>query len=176
MPEKNSLTPVNPGAFGVTIDQKSILLHIIYNDYIVPFNFMLSKELYGTIFSFPPGSKPHESIWTYQGQRISWDPFGKTGTEKCKRKIEIYIKNKDYDNVLRANLDLNCASVRGKIHWVKFEELTIELFEEGNTFATDEYNKWLLKEGPKLLLTLNYIWNENKFIKASPNKSMNQKG
>ena len=130
----------------------------------------------GQFFSFPPESKPHESSWTYQGQIIAWDPFGKTGTDKCKRKIEIYIKNKNDDNVLRDNFDLNCASLRGKIHWVKFEKLTIELFEEGNKFANDEYNKLLLKEGPKLLITLNYVWNENKFIKATQNQSFQRTG
>lgn len=139
------------------------------------FNSCYRRSYSGQFFSFPPGSNPHESSWTYQGQIIAWDPFGKTGTEKGKRKIEIYIKNKNDDNVLRDNFDLNCASIRAKIHWVKFEELTIELFEEGNKFATDEYNKWLLKKGPKLLLTLNYVWNENKFIKAAPNQPMNQK-
>ncbi len=129
---------------------------------------------YTTIsFSYPPNSEPHENNWAYIGQILTWDPLGNKSTEKGKRKIEIKIKDKNNKNVLHDTFELECASVDRNIHWEKFENLNIELFEKGNQFATDEYNERLIKEGPMHLLTLNYIWNGNGFIKKTPNKAMN---
>ena len=42
---------------------------------------------------------------------------------------------------------------------------SIELFEEGNQFFTDEYNKKLEKGGPRHLQILPYACNGNEFIK-----------
>jgi hypothetical protein len=51
---------------------------------------------------------------------------------------------------------------------------SIELFEEGNQFFTDEYNKKLVKEGPRHLLILTYAWDGNEFIKTTLNQSVEQ--
>ena len=118
-------------------------------------------------FSYPPSSAPHEDNWTYSGLILAWDPLGKRPTEKGIRKIEIRIKDKDNKVVLKDQLELDCASIDRKIHWEKFDNLTIELFERGNEYAEDEYNRGLVKEGPKHLLTLKYHWNGTRFKRST---------
>lgn len=124
-----------------------------------------SRSYSGFYFSYPAESKPHENNWTYFGKITVWDPFGKKATERAKRKIEIYVYNKNEEKVLYDSIELITASLEKEIIWDKFETLTIKLYERGNEFSSDEYNKKLIKEGKRHLITLKYFWNGNKFIR-----------
>jgi hypothetical protein len=119
------------------------------------------------VFSFPPGSKPHQDNWTYLCKVIDWAPFGKASVEKGKRKIDIIIHDKSKINVLQDTLEIESASIETKIKWYKFEHITLSLYERGNEYAKDEYNKRLIKEGRKHLVTLSYVWNGEKYTKKS---------
>ena len=81
------------------------------------------------------------------------------------RKIEIFIYDKKENKLLHDEIILDCASLEREISWDKFDSLTIKLYERGNQFANNEYNKKLIKEGQRHLITLNYSWNGNKFTK-----------
>jgi hypothetical protein len=124
-------------------------------------------------FSYPPESKPHETNWEYFGKIISLDPRGKSPVEKGKRKVEIVIIDKAQNKILKDKLELECASLRSKIQWSKFEEITIKIYEVGNQYAEDDYNKKLIKNGPNLLITLSYFWDGKQFklIKTTQNQS-----
>ena len=126
-----------------------------------------SRSYSGQIFSFPPGSKPHENDWTYLCKVIDWAPRGKNATEKGKRKIQIIIHDKNKNNVLWDEFELESASIESKIQWIKFENVTLDLYERGNEYAEDDYNKKLIKSGPKHLITLNYVWDGKKYIRSS---------
>ena len=67
--------------------------------------------------------------------------------------------------LLHDEIELVSSMLDKKIIWNKFESLQIMLYESGNEYAEDEYNKKLVKEGPRHLITLNYYWNGSKFIK-----------
>jgi hypothetical protein len=116
-------------------------------------------------FSYPPDSQPHENNWTYICKVIDWQQTGKRQVEKGKRKIEIIINDRNKNNVLEDTLEIESASIETKIQWAELEQLTLDLYEVGNEYAEDEYNKQLIKEGPKHLITLNYVWDGKKYIK-----------
>jgi hypothetical protein len=44
---------------------------------------------------------------------------------------------------------LDSASFEREIIWNEFENLQISLFERGNKYAEDEYNKRLIREGQR---------------------------
>jgi hypothetical protein len=117
-------------------------------------------------FSYPPDSKPHENDWTYFCKIIIWDPFGNRPVEKGKRKIEIVINDKNKNKVLEDKFEIESASVETKIKWMELKQITFDLYEVGHKHAEDEYNKLLIKEGPKHLVTLNYICSGKKYIKS----------
>jgi hypothetical protein len=117
-------------------------------------------------FSFPPGSKPHESNWTYICKVIDWQQIGKNHVEKGKRNIEIIISDKNKKNVLEDSFEIESASIRTNIKWLQLKHLTLELYEVGNKYADDEYNKNLLNKGPRHLITLNYVWDGEKYVKS----------
>ena len=99
-------------------------------------------------------------------QVIDWAPWGKKATEKGERKIQIIITDKNKTNVLREELVLESASIKSKIKWDNLESLTLDLYEIGNQFAEDHYNKQLIKEGPRHLITLSYEWDGKKYINS----------
>ena len=45
------------------------------------------------------------------------------------------------------------------------------MYEVGNEYAEDEYNQQLIKEGPKHLITLHYVWDGIKYIKSDIEQS-----
>lgn len=128
--------------------------------------FSCSRSYNGQYFSFPPGSKPHENNWTYLCKVISWDPVGKEPTDKGNRKIQIIIHDKEKNNLLRDEFELVSASINSRIKWENRKHLNLEIYERGNQFAEDDYNKQLIKEGPRHLITLSYVWVGNKYIKS----------
>ena len=68
-------------------------------------------------------------------------------------------------------MELESASIDCKIQWSEFERLTLNLYESGNKFANDEYNMSLIKEGPKHLITLTYVWDADKYVKSNTEQS-----
>jgi len=129
------------------------------------FLFACSRSYSGFFFSYPADSKPHENNWTYLGKIIAWDPFLKKPTDKGIRKIQIIVQDKEKNVVLEDKLEFNCAPISREIIWSTLEKLNIKIYERGNPFAEDEYNKRLIKEGPRLLISLLYIWDGEKYIK-----------
>ncbi|MFZ5564048.1 MAG: hypothetical protein ACOZBW_08335 [Thermodesulfobacteriota bacterium] len=126
-----------------------------------------SRSYSGEFFSFPPRSKPHENNWTYLCQVTNWAPFGKNATERGNRKIQIIVNDKNKTKMLEDEFELVSASIRSKITWERIEKLSLDLYEVGNKFAEDDYNKKLIEEGPRHLITLNYIWDGKKYIKSN---------
>ncbi len=129
------------------------------------FLYSCARSYSGQYFSFPPGSEPHENDWTHLCKIIVWDPFGKRPIERGKRKIQVFIQDKDKNNVLTDKFVLESASIESKVRWEKFERITLYIYEVGNKFAEDDYNKRLIKAGPKHLITLRYLWDGKKYIK-----------
>ncbi|MBP7434149.1 hypothetical protein KA996_11455 [bacterium] len=112
-------------------------------------------------FSFPPGSKAHENNWEYYGKVIV-TCYEKKFTNKNEKTVEIKINDREKKLLLEDKFKFDAASIEAKVEWEKFEEITVELLEEGNQFSEDEYNKQLLKNGPKSLRKLKYIYNPTK--------------
>jgi hypothetical protein len=109
-------------------------------------------------FSYPPGSKPHESNWQYTALVIvssNKSPI----TKKSKKYVKIKVYDKYKTNLLTDEFEVISASITANVVWDKFDELNIELFEEGNEFADDSYNKSLVSYGPKKLLNKFYRYN-----------------
>jgi hypothetical protein len=92
--------------------------------------------------------------------------LGKKATDKGNRKIQIIITDKNKANVLKGAFELESASIESKIKWEQMESLSLDLYEIGNRFAEDEYNKKSIKESPKHLITLNYVWDGKKYIRG----------
>ncbi len=115
-------------------------------------------------FSFPPGSKPHESSWQYMALVIVSSDESPI-TSKSKKVIEIKVNDRSNTVFLDDNYEFICASLRANVVWEKFEEIKVELFEVGNEYAKDLYNKQLLKSGPNRLLVATYQYDQkhNKF-------------
>lgn len=126
-----------------------------------------SRGYSGQHFSYPPGSKPHEDNWQYAGVVRQWEPLFKSIAEKGKRKVDIVVTTKDYRKVLEDSFHVESAGLRPRITWNRFAELVIVLYEEGNQFADDEYNKKLIREGPRKIAILLYDWNGEGFVKKS---------
>lgn len=125
-----------------------------------------SRTYSGQYFSFPPGTKPHENNWEYLCKIINWQQLGKHPVEKGKRKIEITINDKDKNKVLEDAFEIESASIETKIKWEKFEKISLDLYEVGNQYADDDYNKQLITTGPRHLTTLKYVWDGKKYIKS----------
>jgi hypothetical protein len=116
-------------------------------------------------FSYPPGSKPHETNWTYLLKVISWDPRGMHPVERGKRDIDIIINDKTKNTILEDKIELESASIRSEVRWTNFERLTLDIYEVGNEYANDSYNKKRIAKGRKLLKTLIYVWDGKKYIR-----------
>ncbi len=120
----------------------------------------------GQFFSFPPGSKPHTNDWLYLGDiTITSDKLPLTA--KSNRNVNIKINDKNKRLFLNEDLTFNCASIRANIVWNEFEKIIIELYEEGNPYSEDEYNKQLIISGSNHLITLIYKYDpkNKKFIR-----------
>ena len=128
----------------------------------------------GYHFSYPPGSEPHENNWTHLGKILVWDPYGKGTTDRAEKKVEITIVDKNKKNILRHKIKQTSASISQEVYWEEFGRITIKLFEVGNKYAEDQYNKHLVEQGPKHLITLSFSWDGDKFV-YTPNKSLKER-
>jgi hypothetical protein len=118
-------------------------------------------------FSFPPGSKPHENDWEYTALIIVSSRKSPI-TKKSKKNVHVRVYDKNKTKYLNDDLEFIGASIDAKIIWNKFEKIEIEIFEVGNKYADDQYNKQLLKSGPNSLLEITYKYESetNKFKRA----------
>ena len=112
------------------------------------------------LFSYPPGSKPHEDNWEYFGKVVFYDKERGPLIYKSKKYLNIVIYGRDKNEVLKDMLTFHCAMIEATIVWEEFEDLQISLFEEGSESAGDDYNKELLEKGPVLLIDLKYKFNK----------------
>jgi hypothetical protein len=124
-------------------------------------------------FSFPPGSKPHEDNWEYTALIIV-SSRKRPITKRSKKNIQIKVYNKSKAIFLDDNFEFISASIEANIVWEKFEEIRVGLIEVGNKYADDQYNKQLLKSGPKSLLELTYKYEHEtkKFKRVKGEKSI----
>ncbi len=112
------------------------------------------------IFCFPPGSKPHEGDWQYETMIIVLSDE-RPLTSKSKKVVKIRIHDQNKTIFLNENFEFNCASIKANVLWNEFEQISIELFEEGNKFAKDKYNEQLMGSGPKRLIELMYQYDHD---------------
>jgi hypothetical protein len=110
-------------------------------------------------FSYPPGSKPHDNNWQYTALVIvssHKSPISK----KSRKYVKFMVYDKNKKNFLTDEYEFNSASITAHVVWVTFDELNIELFEVGNEFADDDYNKILIERGPNILLKILYKYDQ----------------
>ncbi len=110
-------------------------------------------------FSFPPGSKPHESNWQYMALIIVSSKKSPI-TSKSKKTVNIKIYDRSNTIFLDEAFEFTNASIRANIVWFKFEEFKVKLIEVGNKYAKDSYNKQLFKSAPNRLIELTYHWDQ----------------
>jgi len=124
-------------------------------------------------FSYPPSSKPHEDNWEYLGKVIVASNEVGALSKKSKKGVQIIVVNKLKQTVLSDDLKFVCGSIDAKIIWQQFEEIEITLYEIGNPYAEDEYNKELIVKGPNRIAHLEYLFDNvsKKFKKIKNNYS-----
>ncbi|MBU1342366.1 MAG: hypothetical protein KKE44_24965 [Proteobacteria bacterium] len=126
---------------------------------ILPIIFSCSNEYTTQHFSFPPGSMPSENNWEYTALTIV-SSKQKPITKKSKKNVRIKIYDKNKTIFLNDTFKFVSASIRTNVEWKEFKEIRIKLFEVGNKFSEDTYNKNLLKSGPNSLLELTYQYDQ----------------
>ena len=122
----------------------------------------------GQYFTYPPGSKEHEHNWQYTLLIIASSHHTPIA-EKSKKKVRIKVYNTEKTVFLNDVYEYECASVDAYAVWDTFEEIKLEIREEGNKYADDDYNKQLLKSGPHTLLKATYHYNQEdrKFVRVN---------
>lgn len=110
--------------------------------------------------AFPPGTVPHEKGWSHLCQVVTWAKHRGPITRKGPKNIEIIIKDNVGKILLGDEVSVESASTRPEIEWTKFENVRVVVYETGNEYSEDDYNRALVKGGPKLLLTLSYTYNQ----------------
>lgn len=127
-------------------------------------------EVYsGKLFSYPPNSQPHDNNREYLGKVIVTQKENTPFTRKAHKTIRINIeKDSNQKKYLSDKLIFFCADIDPVIEWDHFENLNITLFEVGNEFADDDYNRQLIKTGPQKLIHLFYVFDPklNKFVRS----------
>lgn len=73
--------------------------------------------------------------------------------------IKIYDQHKSI--FLSDDLTFISASIQANVAWSDFKKISIELFEVGNKYAGDSYNKKLIENGPNKLINLIYEYSPN---------------
>jgi len=111
----------------------------------------------GQYFYFPPESNKYNDNWEYKGY-IFVEGYG-SHILKSNKRIRITVKDRKDQLLLDEKLTLTCASLRSQISWTDFEKLEIILFEKGNKYSDDSYNRELVKKGPNTLTVLTYAFN-----------------
>jgi hypothetical protein len=91
--------------------------------------------------------------------------------KRSQKWIHITVRDRKEKNYLNDELEFYCAGPDIVIEWNHFEKLDITLFEKGNKFAEDDYNKQLIEKGPNTLVHLSYSFDRsiNKFIRKRTN-------
>lgn len=120
----------------------------------------------GKYFSYPPGSKPHESeSWIYLGEVVTTKNKSGSEYQLSKRNVRIYVYDKQENRILDDKMEFTSGRIIAEIDWNQFELLRINLFEKGDdSMESDKYSKELLKEpgGRRSIASLIYIYNKDK--------------
>jgi hypothetical protein len=132
------------------------------------------QSVTGQVFSFPPGSSPYESkTWTYFGDISMTKRSSGTEFQLSKRHVTIGVWDKQNNKLLSDEMTFKSGHIGAKIDWVRFENLQIILFEEGDGSAdSDKYSNELMKEpgGKRQIAVLKYIYDQGtqRFLKQTP--------
>jgi len=137
-------------------------------------------------FTFPKGTKHYKGDYEYLMLVIE-DQQKNIFTNELKRRMGILIRDKNKNILFKQEFPFKTKSVHSILEletvWEEFIEIKLKILERGNDsidkqnekrikkgeklIVDDEYNKMLVREGPKLLFEFNYKYNPiiKKFIK-----------
>jgi hypothetical protein len=110
--------------------------------------------------AYPPEIAPHEDGWSYLCQVTTLAEHYGPVSQRGPKKIEILIKDKNDKIFLEDQLQVVSASIDPQISWSRFENIQILILEKGNQYSQDEYNLSLIKNGTRLIETLDYDLDE----------------
>ncbi len=114
-------------------------------------------------FTYPPDTKPHEGDYEYLGMIYYETQQGENSTDRKQKNVRIEIKDKEKNIKLKREYQLTSATIDHKTTWDDLNTLRIELYERGNKYNdTDDYNRFLLEEGPRKLLVLEFTYDKTK--------------
>ena len=111
-------------------------------------------------FTYPPGTTAHEGNYLYIGTIHQETELGENATDRKTKTVWITIRGKDGTLRLSRKFQLTAASIDGKITWVDLRKLQIQLFESGNPYNSNEYNKWLIAQGPRKIFYIEFTYDE----------------
>jgi len=112
------------------------------------------------MFTYPPGSKPHENNWAYIGE-VWFSPVGKKPYPSYSKKhVAIFVEDKEKNNYLKDKFDVEGADLLAKATWDVFEQLTIVIYEERYEDTGGEFNKNHLRKEPRDILILRYQFDD----------------
>jgi|GEM_PF-4716496 len=126
------------------------------------------EDYAGEFFSYPPNTTTDSINLEYLGRFIITQKEKIPLTRKAHKNVVISIqKNADKKYYLSDKLQFYSAYIDAVIEWKQFDKLDIILYEAGNEFADDDYNRQLIIKGPNQLIHLKYTYDvkANKFIR-----------
>lgn len=111
-----------------------------------------SKQNYSIqMFTFPAGTAAHGSGWTHRGELQVFTSKGGSPFELGQKKVRLKIVDKDMKVFFDDEWEYSSAEITGKFSWNDFAVVSITLMEQGSSLVQDDYNKALMKSGPKVL-------------------------
>lgn len=113
------------------------------------------KDYTFQLFCFPPGSEPHKNNWEYTANVTAFSSQTPV-TKKSKKNVRITVYDKKETIFLKDAFEFESTSIKAKVAWDKFEEISVELMEVGNKFSKDPDNIALVKSGPNTLMKITY--------------------
>ena len=139
------------------------VFHFLYGSHRIAFIvalffcFQCSDKIYITKeFSFPP----KRDNWKYKGT-ITISSRGNPD-ERNRKTVKIVVKDKEDNVVLDDSMMFTGVEIDARVTWKKSPHIKVVVREKGNKGANDEYNKKLVKRGPRVLTRTNYWFDSTK--------------
>ena len=145
------------------INFKKIIILLIVSIFIINCKPIVSD---GRFFSYPKGTSPFENNWQYR-MYVGIESQREGIFGKAKRIVKLFVTDKNKNTLLKEEYKIERISFYTPpvfdAVWDDYKALTINVSERGNPRPDikDEYNDLLLKNGPKLLLELQYEFDKN---------------
>lgn len=117
------------------------------------------EEFTTQYFTYPPNTNFYEKNWDCIGVVKVFSDV-KPITNFSDKRVEILIKNKEEKILLREVMRFRSGSIRSSISWKEFDSIEVSLFEVGNKYAEDDYNKKLMEKGEVKLARIIYIYDK----------------